>query len=400
MKLKIIDGYNGGVAHISASMIRDHNISMYGTGDFVLPLGNQFAHEIVNNNNIKIKDGIGVIGGARFVIEYGQTETVTIENGTSGYKRNDIIVAEYEKNSTTLVESVTLKVVKGAIGSTGSDPSLSQGNIRAGATVRQMPLYRVKLNGLTIESVEKMWTAFVTPIEKGGTGAATAAAAVNNLMAFGLTGGTSIPSNADLNNYKTVGNYYTGGAAISASISNTPITNSSFMLKVFYGYGNVSTGGIIMQKAIKSNTGEEFIRCFNDGTWSSWVKTLLSGSGVVAKKLLWTNASPTSSFAEQTLSLDLSNYDAVEIQHCYANNANDMLETGIYQKGYTKQYMKNHYEISTSSGVYYIAQRLVEVTASGITFGKGMLKNVTGTTNGSEGNYYCCPLKIYGIKGV
>ena len=96
----------------------------------------------------------------------------------------------------------------------------------------------------------------------------------------------------------------------------------------------------------------------------------------------------------------MSSYAAVEIQHCYANNANDMLETGIYQKGYAKQYMKNHYEITTSSGSYYITQRLVNVTASGITFGKGMLKNITGTTNGAENNYYCVPIKIYGIKGV
>lgn len=388
MKLKIIDGYNGGIAHISASMIRDHNISMYGTGDFVLPLGNQFAHEIVNNNNIKIKDGIGVIGGARFVIEYGQTETVTIENGTSGYKRNDIIVAEYEKNSTTLVESVTLKVVKGAIGSTGSDPSLSQGNIRAGATVRQMPLYRVKLNGLTIESVEKMWTAFVTPIEKGGTSAATAAAAANNLMAFGLAGGTAIPSNADLNDYKTVGNYYTGDAAISASISNAPITDSGFMLKVFFGYGNGSTGATLIQRAIHSVTGTEYTRYFYQNNWYPWRQTLTSGIGIEAKKLLWTNASPTSEFAAQTISLDLSDYAFVWIEYCFSSSFTSGAGTERVRVGASATMIVRPTSASNVTGARYAS-----ASTSGVLFSDAHY-------NTEKSNTSTIPLRIYGIKEV
>lgn len=183
----LVDGYNGGVAHITADQIRDHNIAMYGDGDYVLPVGDKFAYEIVNNNTINLSSGMVVMNGARAVTGYGKTETLTIENGTSGYKRVDIIVAEYSKDNETLVESVTVKVVKGTLGSAYSDPALVTGDIRAGATKRQMALYRVKVNGLSIEAVEKMWTAadplngITVPISKGGTGATTATAALEKL---------------------------------------------------------------------------------------------------------------------------------------------------------------------------------------------------------------------------
>lgn len=156
--MQLIDGYNGGIAHISASMIRDHNLSMYGANDCVLDVGSKFTYEVVDNNTIRINDGLAIIGGARAIVEYGQQETAIIENGVSGYKRNDLIVIEYDKDNETLKETTTLKVVKGELGSIGIDPDLVDGDIRAGATQRQMALYRVRVNGLSIEGVDKLWT--------------------------------------------------------------------------------------------------------------------------------------------------------------------------------------------------------------------------------------------------
>lgn len=182
--MQLIDGYNGGVAHISASMIRDHNLAMYGTGDCVLDVGNKFSYEVVNNNTIRINDGMAIIGGARAIVEYGQQETMVIENGISGYKRNDLIIIEYNKDTETLKETAVMKVVKGTLGSTGVDPALATGDIRSGATQRQMPLYRVRINGLSIEGVDKLWTGATTPISGGGTGVTTVADAQE---AFGIS---------------------------------------------------------------------------------------------------------------------------------------------------------------------------------------------------------------------
>ena len=122
--------------------------------------------------------------------------------------------------------------------------------------------------------------------------------------------------------------------------------------------------------------------------------------GVETRTLLWTNASPTSEFANQTLSLSLSEYDAVEIECCYGSSYTNVVETGIYKKSYTQQYMTCHGDIKTNNTGFYISQRLVTVTASGITFGKGTYKNISAAAKGAEGNNHCIPLKIYGIKGV
>lgn len=179
--MQLIDGYNGGVAHISAGMIRDHNISLYGDGDYVLPVGSKFSYDVVNNNTIRISDGMAVIGGARAIIEYGKIETVVIENGVSGYKRNDIIVIEYTKDNETLVESASVKVVKGQLGSSGVDPTLIDGNVRAGATAKQMALYRVRINGLSIEGVDTLWDSAVFPVTAGGTGV-TSVSSIRDLL--------------------------------------------------------------------------------------------------------------------------------------------------------------------------------------------------------------------------
>ena len=122
--------------------------------------------------------------------------------------------------------------------------------------------------------------------------------------------------------------------------------------------------------------------------------------GVETRTLLWTNASPTSEFASQTLSLSLSEYDAVEIECCYGSSYTNVVETGIYKKSYTQQYMTCHGDIKTNNTGFYISQRLVTVTASGITFGKGTYKNISAAAKGAESNNHCIPLKIYGIKGV
>lgn len=127
--------------------------------------------------------------------------------------------------------------------------------------------------------------------------------------------------------------------------------------------------------------------------------------GVETKTLLWTNATPTNSFANQTLDSsdgipDLSGYDAVEIEYCYGSSYTNVVETGIYKKSYTKQYMTCHGDIKTDNTGFYISQRLVTVTASGITFGNGTYKNISAAAKGAANNVYCVPLKIYGIKGV
>ena len=114
----------------------------------VLKKGNQIGYEVVSNNEIKLKDGL-ICNRGRFIRIVG-TESVTIENGTSGVARTDLIVARFTTDG--INETHTLKVIKGSAG--GSVPSTRSDDIYNGGTVSDLVLYKVNLEGLNIASVE------------------------------------------------------------------------------------------------------------------------------------------------------------------------------------------------------------------------------------------------------
>ena len=155
--MQIIDGYCN-EPNIFADDIGEYNTAIWGTRDCVLPAGERLGYELVSNNEIKIKDGVFSTQGRRGVIKKGTTESCIIENGTQTENRNDLIVIEYAKDSSTLVESHTLKVIKGTPGEAATDPDVVTGDIQAGDVLHQMPLYRVKLEGLNVVAVERLFS--------------------------------------------------------------------------------------------------------------------------------------------------------------------------------------------------------------------------------------------------
>ena len=155
--MQIIDGYCN-EPNIFADDIGEYNTAIWGTRDCVLPAGERLGYELISNNEIKIKDGVFSTQGRRGVIKKGTIESCIIENGTQAENRNDLIVIEYAKDSSTLVESHTLKVIKGTPGEVATDPDVVTGDIQAGDVLHQMPLYRVKLEGLNVVAVERLFS--------------------------------------------------------------------------------------------------------------------------------------------------------------------------------------------------------------------------------------------------
>lgn len=152
----IVDGYTG-KKHIYADLIGTHNRSLYGEGDYVLNVDENVGYNLVSNNEVDIKSGMFVIQGRRGYIKNGTTEVCRIDNGSQSLKRNDLIVIEYSKDQGNNVESFSVKVIKGTAGSTANDPNITTGDIKNGDTLHQMPLYRVRIEGLNIVAVEQMF---------------------------------------------------------------------------------------------------------------------------------------------------------------------------------------------------------------------------------------------------
>ena len=155
--MNIITGYRA-EPHITAQQDRDVNIGIFGAGAKILKgVGSEMAATVISANEVEIADGAFVAEGCTAEIQYGTTESLTIENGTQGEQRIDLIVARYTKNSGTGVEDMQLAVVKGTpAASNPAVPTYNTGTIADGDSPVDFPIYKVNLDGISITSVDAL----------------------------------------------------------------------------------------------------------------------------------------------------------------------------------------------------------------------------------------------------
>lgn len=153
----LITGY-AGYAHIKSSDEGAFNASFFGGGQYVMDFGNCFEGSIIDNNTVRILDGDGLMYGRHFRIEPNTYEDMVIETGTAGTNRIDLICMTYKKDANDETETAYLEVIKGTeTAGTATVPAYTDGNILEGATLNQMPLYKVKLEGVVLKSIEPMF---------------------------------------------------------------------------------------------------------------------------------------------------------------------------------------------------------------------------------------------------
>ena len=154
--MNIIWGY-GAHPHITAQQLRDTYVGIFGSDTHILDVGSKMAATIVSATEVEIADGVLVAQGCTASINYGQTESLTIQNGTQGMLRKDLIVAQYMKSTGFGVESMSLAVKRGTPASSSPAlPAYTTGSIADGDTLVEFPLYVVNLNGINITSVQRL----------------------------------------------------------------------------------------------------------------------------------------------------------------------------------------------------------------------------------------------------
>lgn len=147
----------GEEAHIRAEDDASIYQSIFGE-DGVSTVGQACKATVLSNNKVRIADGVICVGGHFARIPYGDYIDCEIENGQSGKNRNDIIVARFETTGTGGIDTYTCEVKKGTAGSTATDPEIVQEDLYKAGKVRELPLYRVKIEGLSITAVEQLFT--------------------------------------------------------------------------------------------------------------------------------------------------------------------------------------------------------------------------------------------------
>lgn len=145
MAFEIVDGMTG-TKHISSDDLAALNTATVGKADCVLEYGDDFALTMASANSATLGTGVGMVGGKRF---WNQAATsLTIQSGTQGQKRNDLIVARYAKTSAG-IESITPVVIKGTPSAdTAADPEV---------TANDLKLWRIPLDGINAGAPVKLF---------------------------------------------------------------------------------------------------------------------------------------------------------------------------------------------------------------------------------------------------
>lgn len=151
MAFEIVDGMTG-TKHISSDDMSALNVATIGNANCVLKYGDDFKITMASANSATLGTGVGMVGGKRF---WNQAATsLTVQSGTQGQKRNDLVVARYAKTDAG-IESITPVVIKGTPSTgTAADPATTSNDLK---------LWRIPLNGITVGTPVKLFTP-VTPL--------------------------------------------------------------------------------------------------------------------------------------------------------------------------------------------------------------------------------------------
>lgn len=138
MAFEIVDGMTG-TKHISSDDLSALNVATIGKANCVLEYGDGFKLTMASANSATLGTGVGMVGGKRF---WNQAATsLTVQSGTQGQKRNDLVVARYAKTSAG-IESITPVVVKGTPSTgTAADPATTSNDLK---------LWRIPLDGISV----------------------------------------------------------------------------------------------------------------------------------------------------------------------------------------------------------------------------------------------------------
>ena len=151
MSFEIVDGMTG-TKHISSDDLAALNTATVGKADCVLEYGDGFKLTMASANSATLGTGVGMVGGKRF---WNQAAvSLTVQSGTQGQKRNDLIVARYAKTSAG-IESIEPVVIKGTPSAdAAADPEV---------TANDLKLWRIPLDGITVGTPVKLFSP-VTPL--------------------------------------------------------------------------------------------------------------------------------------------------------------------------------------------------------------------------------------------
>lgn len=122
--------------------------AIVGNADMLLNYGDCCRIDILGYNSIRVNSGLIAVQGHMGIVEIGDSEELILSNGTSGITRNDLVVARFTTTGNHGEDTFQLVVLKG--NSNGTDPTYTAEDLNDGGKVREFPIARVTMTGLSI----------------------------------------------------------------------------------------------------------------------------------------------------------------------------------------------------------------------------------------------------------
>lgn len=154
--MKIISGKTGS-PHVTSQQFRQIFEGIIGDESCILPCGENLTPELQTNNSLKIRSGLMYHHGNLSTVELGAYDEVTIQNGTQGMKRIDLVVNRYTREEESGTEKNEWIVIQGT--PHASDPAVpdyTEGNLQDGDLVDDCPYLEVHLDGINVTEVKQL----------------------------------------------------------------------------------------------------------------------------------------------------------------------------------------------------------------------------------------------------
>lgn len=154
--MELITGHMGR-PHVTSEQHRSVFEKIIGKDSYILDGNERLEPELQSNQSIRIRSGMLCHHGSISEIKRNTYDEVTIANGSQGMKRIDLIVARYEKNPETEIETMKWTVIRGTPSSASPTvPSHTKGNMQNGDMKDDCPVFKVYLEGIQVTKVEKL----------------------------------------------------------------------------------------------------------------------------------------------------------------------------------------------------------------------------------------------------
>ena len=212
----------------------------------------------IDNNTVQLAAGVYSLSGYLLQVEMGTTQNLSVDSGTAGYNRIDLVCAEFVRNGGGAgIDTLQFRVIKGsATTGTPSEPTLTQQDINGTGTTRQEALWKLTLAGTTLSATITAKATYINKMSSGFPEIRGRATFVWNPVSLAADAGES----------------YTGITVTGAQLGDIVLVGPGISLQGMIATGYVATTDSVSVRLQNVTTGTL------DLASSTWTVTVLKGS--------------------------------------------------------------------------------------------------------------------------